>query len=174
MLTPPWVKPCSIPNSTGKPIAPKDTQAESAISATTAAATGGTPNNTSSGAPIAAGVPKPALPSIKAPNNQQIIITCTRASALMLVKPARMVSMAPEYFRVLSRNTAPKMMVKGVMADSSPSRTDAANSVVSICQINTAASAVTIMEMGIALDAGILSNTRKIITLITGVKLARS
>lgn len=103
-----------------------------------------------------------------------MMITCTRASALMLVKPARIVSIAPEYFRVFSRNTAPKMMVKGVMAESSPSRTDAASNVVSICQINTAASAVTSMEMGIAFDAGILSNTRNSITLSTGVKLARS
>ena len=66
------------------------------------------------------------------------------------------------------------MMVNGVIADSSPSRTDAAYRVVSICQINTAAMAVTTMEMGIAFDAGILSNTRKIITLSTGVKLAKS
>ncbi|GHB06477.1 hypothetical protein GCM10007107_19450 [Shewanella indica] len=64
------------------------------------------------------------------------------------------------------------MMVKGVIADSRPSTTEAASRVVSICQIKTAARAVITMEIGIALDAGIRSNTRNSMTLITGVRLA--
>ena len=47
--------------ATGVPIAPKETAALSQISETTAAATGGKPRLTSSGAASAAGVPKPTL-----------------------------------------------------------------------------------------------------------------
>ena len=56
---------------------------------------------------MAAGVPKPAAPSIKAPNNQAIMTTCTLRSELILVNPLRMTSTAPECLRVFNNKIAP-------------------------------------------------------------------
>ena len=69
ILSSPW----PMPTSTGSPTAPEDTAALSAINANTTAASGGKPRTTSSGATIAAGVPKPAAPSKKDTNNQPMM-----------------------------------------------------------------------------------------------------
>ena len=69
-LVPSWVKAVD----TGVPTAPKETAVESKINATVAAARGGNPRLTKSGAASAAGVPKPAAPSINEPNIQQMIM----------------------------------------------------------------------------------------------------
>ena len=50
------------------------------ISVTSTAAMAGKPMATSSGAAMAAGVPNPDAPSISDPNNQAMMIACTRRS----------------------------------------------------------------------------------------------
>ena len=72
----------------GTPAAPKATGVEFNISVTIAAAIGGNPRPTSSGAASAAGVPKPATPSIKAPNIHPMMMTCIRLSSVILSKPS--------------------------------------------------------------------------------------
>ena len=58
----------------GVPTAPKLTGVEFAINETMTAGNAPIPNPTKSGADNAAGVPKPAAPSMKAENDQAIII----------------------------------------------------------------------------------------------------
>ena len=65
------------------------------ISVTMTAAMAGKPMATSSGAAMAAGVPNPDAPSISDPNNQAMMIACTRRSGEMLVNPARIDRMPP-------------------------------------------------------------------------------
>ena len=74
------------------------------------AASAGKPNPTSSGTATAAGVPKPAAPSMKEPNSQAMTITCTRRSGEMPVKPARIAARPPLSRRVFSSRMAPKTM----------------------------------------------------------------
>lgn len=68
------------PNKIGVPAAPKLTAVEFDINARTTDNKGVNPKLTKSGATIAAGVPKPATPSIKLPNNHAIMIACILAS----------------------------------------------------------------------------------------------
>ena len=65
------------------------------IRVTMTAAIAGKPMATSSGAAIAAGVPKPDAPSISEPNSQAMMMHCTRRSGEIRVKPPRMARMAP-------------------------------------------------------------------------------
>jgi hypothetical protein len=64
----------------GIAIAPKATGAVSASRHTAAALTGRSPSETSITPQIAAGVPKPASASSRAPKQKAIMITCTRMS----------------------------------------------------------------------------------------------
>lgn len=72
-----------MPMMIGVPTAPKVTAVLWMISAEAHAARGGKPSATSSGPATAAGVPKPAAPSINDPNSQATINACTRASGEM-------------------------------------------------------------------------------------------
>ncbi len=92
------------------PTAPKLTGVLWMVSPTMTAAMAGKPSASSSGATTAAGVPKPDAPSMKLPNSQPMMIACTRRSGLMLVKPARMVDMAPLLVSVSSSSSAPNTM----------------------------------------------------------------
>ena len=74
------------------------------------AAMPGNPRPTSRGTATAAGVPKPAEPSMNDPNSHATMITCTRRSRLTSVKPRRMTVMAPLARSVFSSRMAPKMM----------------------------------------------------------------
>lgn len=65
---------------------------------------------TSSGAAMAAGVPKPEAPSMKQPNSQAMMMAWMRRSGLMVAKPARIAVMPPECLRVFSSRIAPKMI----------------------------------------------------------------
>ncbi len=47
---------------------------------------------------------------MKLPNSQPMMTACTRRSGLMVVKPARMVAMAPLLVSVASSSSAPKTM----------------------------------------------------------------
>ena len=76
----------------------------------TTAAIAGNPSPTINGTATAAGVPKPAEPSMNEPNSQAITITCTRRSGLTSVNPRRIVRRAPDSFSVFSSRIAPKMM----------------------------------------------------------------
>ena len=68
------------PSSTGVPAAPKLTAVEFAIKARTTDKNGVNPKLTRRGAVKAAGVPKPATPSINEPKSQAMIITWILAS----------------------------------------------------------------------------------------------
>ena len=82
------------------------------IKATMAAAKGGKPTLISRGAARAAGVPKPAAPSMKAPNTQPMMIARIRASLVTPLNMPLMADMAPERFRVFIIRMAPKMMTR--------------------------------------------------------------
>ena len=75
------------PNHTGVPTAPKVTGIELRIRLTHTAARAGKPRPRSRGAQMAAGVPKPAEPSIKAPNKKAMMMVWTRRSGEMVVNP---------------------------------------------------------------------------------------
>ncbi len=94
----------------GVPTAPNETGVLWMIIPDTTAAIAGKPKPTIKGTVTAAGVPKPAAPSMNAPNNQAIKMTCTRRSGEILVKPLRITASAPLYRRVFSNSMAPKMM----------------------------------------------------------------
>ena len=92
------------------PTAPNDTGVLWMIIPATTAAIAGKPSPTMSGTVTAAGDPKPAAPSMNAPNSQAIRITCTRRSGEMFVNPFLITASAPLCLRVLSNRMAPKMI----------------------------------------------------------------
>ncbi|MNC18528.1 hypothetical protein D3C75_664300 [compost metagenome] len=94
----------------GVPTAPKETGVLCTSMPSITAASAGKPMATSSGAAMAAGVPKPEAPSMKQPNSQAMMIAWMRRSGLMVAKPARIAVMPPECLRVLSSRMAPKMI----------------------------------------------------------------
>ena len=101
-------------------MAPKETGVLWMIIPATTAAMAGKPSPTIKGTATAAGVPKPAEPSINEPNSQAMMMTCTRRSVLISAKPSRMACIAPLCRRVLSSRMAPKMMKISVAAMISP------------------------------------------------------
>ena len=76
----------------------------------TTAAIAGNPRPTINGTATAAGVPKPADPSINDPKSQAIIMTWMRRSGVMSENPRRIACIAPLCCRVLSKRIAPKIM----------------------------------------------------------------
>ena len=94
----------------GVPAAPNDTGVLWMIMPAVTAARPGNPSPTSSGTATAAGVPNPAAPSMNEPNSQATMMTWTRRSRVMFVKPCRMVRSAPLSWRVFKSRMAPKMM----------------------------------------------------------------
>ena len=76
------------PTRTGVPTAPKVVGTLLKARQTTAAHSGGKPRPSSSGAASAAGVPKPAAPSMKAANMKPMMMVCTRRSGLIFFMPA--------------------------------------------------------------------------------------
>ncbi len=103
-------RPLLMPTTIGVPTAPKETGVLCTSMPSSTAAIAGKPTATSSGAAIAAGVPKPEAPSMKQPNSQAMMMAWMRRSGLMVVKPARMAVMPPECFSVFSSRIAPKMI----------------------------------------------------------------
>ena len=103
-------RPVLTPTRIGVPAAPKLTGVLWMIMPAMTAAMPGNPSPTSSGTATAAGVPNPAEPSMNEPNSQATMITCTRRSGVMFVKPCRIVLSAPLSCRVFSKRMAPKMM----------------------------------------------------------------
>ena len=102
--------PVLTPTRIGVPAAPKLTGVLWMIIPAVTAAMPGKPSPTRSGTATAAGVPKPADPSMNAPKSQAMMITCTRRSGVMSVKPCRIVRIAPLSCSVFSSRMAPKMM----------------------------------------------------------------
>ena len=144
---------------TGVPRAPNETGLLSATSARTTAAMGEKPSAVSSGAVIAAGVPKPAAPSRKAPNSQAMITTWARGSGVMRVKPIRMASRAPLAASTLSRAIAPNTIHNIETAITTPSRVAASTSRTGTLQTKRLTVAVTARLSGMALTAGRRSTT---------------
>lgn len=99
-----------IPPKNGVPTAPKGTGTVLKIRTTKAAAKGGNPNPTNNGPAKAAGVTKPAAPSIKPPNIEQIIMACTHLSVVIPLNPLLIVAMTPESLMVFKIKIAPKMI----------------------------------------------------------------
>ena len=77
-------RPVFTPTRIGVPAAPKLTGVLWMIMPAVTAAIPGKPNPTSNGTATAAGVPNPADPSMNEPNNQAMMMTCTRRSGVML------------------------------------------------------------------------------------------
>lgn len=102
------------------------------------AAMAGKPSPASNGTATAAGVPKPAEPSIKVPNSHAMIMTCTRRSAEMPVKPSRIVCSPPLSCSVLRSAMAPKMMKISVAAMTTPLTEAATTPPIGTCQTNNA------------------------------------
>ena len=125
------------------PSAPKLTGVLWMIMPAVTAAMPGNPRPTSSGTATAAGVPNPAEPSMKAPNSQAMMITCTRRSGVMSVNPCRMVLMAPLSCRVFNSRIAPKMMYSSVNAITSPLTVAAATCRPGTCHTKRASTAAT-------------------------------
>ncbi len=147
-------KPLLTPTRIGVPTAPNDTGVLWIIIPATTAAIAGKPSPTISGTVTAAGVPNPAAPSINAPNSQAMMMTCTRRSAEMLVKPLRMTASAPLCLSVFSSRIAPKMMNSSRSVSESPLIDAAATCTPGTCQTNRASPAATRYETGIARLAG--------------------
>ncbi len=165
--------PVPRPTSIGVPTAPKLTGVLWMTRPTITAAIAGKPSASSSGATTAAGVPKPDAPSMKLPNSQPMMIAWTRRSGLMLVKPARMVDIAPLLVRVSSRSRAPKTMYSSVPAMSSPWMLEASTAVMLISQTSRATSTTTTKPIGIAILAGSRNPTRSTPTTAIGDSASR-
>ena len=118
-------RPLLTPMMIGVPTAPKDTGVLCTSMPSSTAASAGKPIATSSGAAIAAGVPKPDAPSMKQPNSHAMMIAWMRRSGLIVAKPARIAVMPPEYFSVLSSRMAPKMIHSTPTVITSPCRVEA-------------------------------------------------
>ncbi len=153
---------------TGVPTAPNETGEESSIKAKTAAAKGGKPNTISKGAAKAAGVPKPAAPSINATKNTPIIISCTLLSSDIALKPLLISPIAPEYFMVFKIKIAPKIIIKISKDLKNPNVVYAKRLLSSIFHILTTITAVKIYAIGSAFLAAILNAVIKTTTRIKG------
>ena len=94
----------------GVPAAPNGTGVELNMRHARAAAIGGAPRPITSGAQMAAGVPKPAAPSMKAAKAKPTITSWMRASSVMPLNMASMRRMAPASFSMFIRRIAPKMI----------------------------------------------------------------
>ena len=70
---------------------------------------------------MAAGVPKPATPSRKAPKVQLMTMSWTRGSGDMAANPSRIRAIASPSVRSLKRSIAPKMIHKTEAAIAKPS-----------------------------------------------------
>jgi hypothetical protein len=119
-------RPPVTPTRMGVPTAPKVTGVLWTIMPSMTAAAAGKPSATSSGAAMAAGVPKPDAPSMKQPKSQAMITVWTRRSVLIRLNPARIEVIAPECFSVLSSRIAPKMMSRMSNVMMRPCTVDAA------------------------------------------------
>ena len=158
----------------GVPAAPNETGVELRIRVDMAAASGGKPSPTRSGAARAAGVPKPAAPSIKAPKSQPMMMTWMRRSVVTPRNPWLMVSMAPDCLRVLRMRMAPKMITSRSKALPIPKREKPSTWTTSTFQTASAMTAVRAHAIGSALLAGQLTTAMRTIVSMMGVKAMRA
>ena len=101
------------------PTAPKVTGIVSKIKGRETAANTGNPKINNKGAVIAAGVPKPAIPSRKATKSQATIIVCNLESGVRILKSPIIVSISFVAFITYIKDRAPKiisMILKAVNA----------------------------------------------------------
>ena len=126
------------------------------------AAIAGKPRANKSGATTAAGVPKPAAPSMKEPKSHAMMMTCTRRSGEMAMKPERIVSIAPDRVIVARSRSAPKTIHSRPIATRMPWTTEAPIVTHSICQAKFATSAAAISPIGMAYFAGQRKPMRRI------------
>ena len=136
-------RPLLTPMMIGVPTAPKDTGVLCTNMPSSTAAIAGKPIATSSGAAIAAGVPKPDAPSMKHPNSHAMMIAWIRRSGLIVANPARMAEMPPEYLSVFSSRIAPKMIHSTPMVITRPWRVEASTRLTLMSHTNRPMSAVT-------------------------------
>ena len=165
---------CPTPIRVGVPTAPKDTHVELAINATITAARAGKPNERSRGAARAAGVPKPADPSIKLPKNHAMMIACILRSAEMAVNPTLMAARAPLSLRVNSKARAPNTISRICMAIPTPFTLAARIQFMGVFQTKTASKDAAIKATGMALVAPQRKPTMRIKITAIGTKASRA
>ena len=102
------------------------------------------------------------------PNSQAMMMTCTRRSGVMSVKPCRMVFRAPPSCSVFSSRMAPKMMYRTVSATTRPLIDAATTCTAGTCHTTSASTMATPYDSGIARLAGQRSPTRKTATVMIG------
>ena len=151
-----------MPTTIGVPTAPKLTGVDWMMRPARTAAIAGKPRASKSGATTAAGVPKPAAPSMKEPKSQAMMMTCTRRSGEIAMNPERIVSIAPDRVTVASSRSAPKTIHSSPIATRRPWTTDAPIVTHSICQAKFATSAAAISPIGMAYFAGQRKPMRRI------------
>ena len=134
------------------------------MSATMAAQSGGKPRLISSGAASAAGVPKPAAPSMKAANTKPTMIAWMRRSGFTLLNTRWMAVTAPECLSVFMIRMAPRMMTRVPMASRKPSSAHAAEVVKSCFQYSRAITTATSQPSGRARFAGQLKASIRTMT----------
>ena len=144
----------SSPMISGVPTAPKVIAIRFPVSATTTAASGGKPSPTRSGPTTAAGVPKPAAPSMNDPIRKTSNTTWTRRSSLTAANPPLMASNAPVCFRVYNSRIAPKTIQRIWVAVMKPLMVAAAIQRGLIPQPTAPAATATSHATGIARVAG--------------------
>ena len=170
-----WLSsPLLMPTRMGVPTAPNDTGVDWIIMPSSTAASAGKPMATSKGAAMAAGVPKPEAPSMKAPKHQAMMMAWMRRSGEMLVKPPRMALMAPVCLRVLSIRMAPNTIQSTVTVITNPCRVEAKTRVGLICQPQRAMNTVNRKAMGMARLAGQLRPTSSTAATRIGEKATRA
>jgi len=118
------------------------------------AARAGNPRESNRGAARAAGVPKPADPSMNPPNSQAMIMACTRLSVEMLVNPLLIASMAPLSLNVNSNRRAPKTIKRIFNAITNPFTDEARIQFSGVFHTTIARIRAMINARGMALDAG--------------------
>jgi hypothetical protein len=163
-----------IPIMVGVPTAPNDTGVLFAIRATITAAKAGKPKDSNNGATSAAGVPKPADPSINAPNSHATIIVWILRSCDIEAKPRLIVPSAPLSLSVNNKVSAPKTINIIFIAITTPLRLDARIQFRGVLQIKSTKINVTTKAKGIAFVADHLSPTIRIKIVAMGITASRA
>ncbi len=142
------------PTRIGVPAAPKVTAVLWIIIPIMTAAAAGNPIATIRGAATAAGVPKPAAPSMKAPKSQAMMTSWTRRSSESDRKLARITETPPDSSSVFRSSSAPKMIQSKSKVRKRPWMLDAQTSVGATRQAVSATAAAARYTAGMAHFAG--------------------
>ena len=152
--------PCT-PTKMAVPTAPNVTGVLWIIMPIITAPAAGKPMATMRGAATAAGVPKPAAPSMKEPKSQAMITTWTLRSSLIPWKLRRMAATPPERSRVFKSRIAPKMIKRRSKVRNNPWTVEAATSAAGMLHTPRAMTTAVTYTSGMAHLAGMRKPTRR-------------